>query len=665
MSVEEGPQRGLSWREWLPCWERSEKLAVVGALAAAALQYFSMHVGLVLLALLVTTIAFAWSFVKWATRLLRRFIWNLRNRLVVAFLFIAVIPLLLIVGLAGYAAKEAAGQFAVYLVHSELDRRIALLNVSAESVLRAGDGALERAVDRIGVVNQERFPGLRITARAGSRVISFPQDSEPIEATAARGNGSGLVVRDGFLFGWARAVNTEREVTLLAPLNRKFFADLAPGLSEVSVLHFEDPSSAQPFRRRPISFYPMSSREEEDDAVQAVPPAINRFDFELLWGTRVPIYFWENLAQEDTALLGVHSRMSAVGRTLFSQRTESGLMPFMYTLAILLVVVEFISIFIGVSITTTITAAVQDLYEGTQRVMKGDFSHRIRVRGGEQVAALSRSFNRMTENVERLLVVAKENERMQAELQIARDVQDQLFPKAAPQTPGLKVDALCHAARAVSGDYYDYQDLSNGCLALAIADVAGKGISAALLMASLQASLRLVIDDVQRVANEDGDRELCGTFPTSQLVRRINRQLHANTTPEKYATFFFAVFDPASSTLTYTNAGHLPPMLVRKGTVTMLEVNGTVVGLFPQAPYKESHLKLEPGDVLVCYTDGVTEPENEYGEMFGDDRLQETVLKSAHLPGEQIIAAVIEAVKVFTGSHELQDDMTLLVVRRQ
>ncbi|HZO57195.1 MAG TPA: PP2C family protein-serine/threonine phosphatase, partial [Bryobacteraceae bacterium] len=159
--------------------------------------------------------------------------------------------------------------------------------------------------------------------------------------------------------------------------------------------------------------------------------------------------------------------------------------------------------------------------------------------------------------------------------------------------------------------------------------------------------------------------ELCSTFPTSQLVDRINRQLHANTAPEKYATFFFAVFDPRSSLLTYTNAGHLPPILVRDGKTTMLDVNGTVVGLFPRTPYQESRLKLEPGDALVCYTDGITEPENEYGEMFGEDRLKETVLKHAHLPGEQIIAAVIEAVKTFTGSQELQDDMTMLVVRRQ
>ena len=114
-----------------------------------------------------------------------------------------------------------------------------------------------------------------------------------------------------------------------------------------------------------------------------------------------------------------------------------------------------------------------------------------------------------------------------------------------------------------------------------------------------------------------------------------------------------------------TNAGHLPPVLVRNGTATRLDVNGMVVGAFPFANYGESQVQLQPGDLIVFFTDGISEPENEYGEMFGDDRLKETVLKHAHLPGEQIIAAVIEDVKAFTGSHELQDDMTLLVVRRQ
>jgi sigma-B regulation protein RsbU (phosphoserine phosphatase) len=144
----------------------------------------------------------------------------------------------------------------------------------------------------------------------------------------------------------------------------------------------------------------------------------------------------------------------------------------------------------------------------------------------------------------------------------------------------------------------------------------------------------------------------------------INEQLYLNTTPEKYATFFLAVYDDTTGLLRYTNAGHLPPFLIRGGEATPLDVNGMVVGAFPQADYTESQVSLLPGDLLVCYTDGATEPENEFGEMFGDQRLARVLIKNAHLGVDQILDCVSEAVRDFTGSPELQDDMTLLVARR-
>ena len=151
---------------------------------------------------------------------------------------------------------------------------------------------------------------------------------------------------------------------------------------------------------------------------------------------------------------------------------------------------------------------------------------------------------------------------------------------------------------------------------------------------------------------------------SSQLVGRINQHLHANTAPEKYATFYFSLFDDELGTLTYTNAGHLPPLLFRNGEVIPLDVNGMVVGAFPFATYSESQVALLPGDLLVGYTDGITEPENEYGEMFGEERLIDIVRKTSHLDDDHIIGAVIDAVQQFTGSPELQDDMTLIVARR-
>jgi phosphoserine phosphatase RsbU/P len=304
------------------------------------------------------------------------------------------------------------------------------------------------------------------------------------------------------------------------------------------------------------------------------------------------------------------------------------------------------------------------LYEGTQRVVRGDFSHLIQVNGRDQIAELSTSFNTMTQNLERLLVVAKEKERMQAEIEIARGVQDQLYPKAPPVFESLRVLGSCSPARMVSGDYYDYQ-LVDGRLAIAIGDVAGKGISAALLMATIQAAMRMELRSTTELAAEMAAPSMNGLrFSTARMVSELNQQLHATTSPEKYATFFFAIYDQATGLMTYTNAGHLQPVLFRDGVATLLDVNGTVVGAFPFSKYEESKLELRSGDLLVCYTDGVTEPENEYGEMFGEERLIELVAKNADRNESKIIESVMESVRQWTGVPELSDDMTVLLVRK-
>jgi phosphoserine phosphatase RsbU/P len=225
----------------------------------------------------------------------------------------------------------------------------------------------------------------------------------------------------------------------------------------------------------------------------------------------------------------------------------------------------------------------------------------------------------------------------------------------------LRVLGNCSPARMVSGDYYDYQ-LVDGKLAIAIGDVAGKGISAALLMATIQAAMRMELRaSVQMAApSMNGLR-----FSTARMVSELNQQLHATTSPEKYATFFFAIYDQSTGLMTYTNAGHLQPVLFRDGAATLLDVNGTVVGAFPFSKYEESKVELRAGDLLVCYTDGVTEPENEYGEMFGEERLIELVSKNVDRDEAQIIESVMESVRQWTGVPELSDDMTVLLARKR
>jgi len=191
-------------------------------------------------------------------------------------------------------------------------------------------------------------------------------------------------------------------------------------------------------------------------------------------------------------------------------------------------------------------------------------------------------------------------------------------------------------------------------VALAIGDVAGKGISAALLMATLQSSLRTQLN------NSNGQ----GPLSAARLVSQLNQYLYANTSPEKFSTLCLGLYDEADSSFIYTNGGNVQPALVRGNTVRRLDVNGTVVGAFPFAEYGESRLALEPEDLLVFFTDGVTEPENEFGEMFGEERFLDLVVRNAHLGEDDIVHAVIASVRAWTGSDELQDDMTLLLARR-
>jgi sigma-B regulation protein RsbU (phosphoserine phosphatase) len=232
-----------------------------------------------------------------------------------------------------------------------------------------------------------------------------------------------------------------------------------------------------------------------------------------------------------------------------------------------------------------------------------------------------------------------------------------------PAVPRLKITAGCNPARLFSGDYYDYQMIHGRRVGLALGDVAGKGISAALLMATLQSSLRTQLRAcVERAAAADGGGT--ETVSTSRLVSQLNLQLYADTAPEKFATFFFGVYDDDTGSMVYTNAGHLPPMLFRAGEVITLGVNGMVVGAFPFSQYGETRIELQTGDLVLCYTDGVTEPENEYGEMFGEERLMEVVRRNLDRDNEEIIAAITSAVREWTASPELQDDMTLLVARR-
>ena len=596
-----------------------------------------------------------WILIRLARSGMRRAIWRLRNRLMMTYLFIAVVPVLLIVVFVGIGTYALSSQLAVYLVSSELDRRIASLNWVGHAVADAAPQQRMQVLHGAGEILKQRMTDPSIVLRQGGAVAHWPEDHAGDPAPTGWGDANGILVRDGRFYGWTHVVSSGADVTITAPLTRAYLSDLVPGLGEVSLFVLSNNPRA-----------PRNERLREETANRLGPPE-SRFDIDLLGGSLMPFGYWDVPGKVLTdALISVHTRPSALLKTIFNAKVDAvqqSIPLALFSVAILFLLVEVWSLVVGVSLARTITAAVHGLYTGTQRVMEGDFTHRIKVpKSRDQLAELSTSFNTMSENLERLLAVAKEKERLQTELEIAREVQEQLYPKEIPSMKTVRLTAFWQSARIVSGDYFDYQRIGDNQLALAIGDVAGKGISAALLMATIQSAMRMEVRGALAMGAPGG--AVVHRLSSAQVVSDLNLQLHQTTPTEKFATFCFGIYDEKTGLFTYTNAGHLPPILVHNGKSTRLDVNGMVVGAFPFAKYDESEVRLHPGDLLVFFTDGITEPENEYGEMFGEDRLAALFVKNADRPEEEIIKTVMDAVGQWSSSPERQDDMTLLVARR-
>jgi phosphoserine phosphatase RsbU/P len=243
-----------------------------------------------------------------------------------------------------------------------------------------------------------------------------------------------------------------------------------------------------------------------------------------------------------------------------------------------------------------------------------------------------------------------ESERRAArELEIAKQVQARLFPQRMPAVETLEYAGACIQARQVGGDYHDFLDLSRGRFGFVVADISGKGIAAALLMANLQANLR----------------SQCGIAmgEPERLLRSVNELLYDNTPESAYATLFFAEYDDPARRLRYGNCGHLPALLLRRdGAVERLHSTCTVLGLFKEWDCSIAERQLFPGDTLVLYTDGVTETFNASGEEFGEQRLIESVKRHTELSPEALVASIVDEVQRFS-PHEQHDDITLIVAK--
>ncbi len=237
--------------------------------------------------------------------------------------------------------------------------------------------------------------------------------------------------------------------------------------------------------------------------------------------------------------------------------------------------------------------------------------------------------------------------RKEAELTFALEVQQALFPKHFPADGGLEFSAVCVPARGIGGDYYDVLQRSGGRLAFVIADISGKGISAAILMSNVHAVLRTLYD---------------AGHPAGELCSQLNRQLHRVTDGTQFATAFFAEWSVRDRSLTYVNAGHPAPILLGSRSGEQLRAGGPPLGLFPGTDFEVGRIVLQPGDVMALYSDGITEAGESSQREFGAERLEAVLKQHPGEPLDEIRQYVLEAVRDWSGE-ELEDDMTLLLIR--
>jgi len=298
----------------------------------------------------------------------------------------------------------------------------------------------------------------------------------------------------------------------------------------------------------------------------------------------------------------------------------------------------------------SITCAVDALDHAAARLRDGDLSHRITIAGDDDLWQVASAFNTATDGLERAREAEQERARIEGELDVARRIQARLLPAAPPRVPGLEIAGHYDPAREVGGDYYDHIALDDHRVLLAIADVSGKSVPAALIMAGFRAALVS-----QDLAHGDPPR----------LAERLNGFLNDSLDPGKFVTAFLAIVDGATGRLAYVNAGHNPPLLLRAGgTLETLEAGGTILGILPGSRYERGEATLGAGDLLVLYTDGVPEGTSPANELWGDDRLAAAVRTYAALPCDGVVRAIAGDVRAFEAGRGPADDVTLIALRR-
>ncbi len=636
-----------------------------------------------------------------------RFLWRVRRRLVVSYIFIGVVPALLLVAFFLFGGALMFLNVSGYLFKSGVDHVVddariiaqaAADEISREKGARAPTAiataearVVQDALERRYQNHLERYPGVsiayvpRATATAPTATGNKPSATPivagewahmvpptNIPAWVSAGGFAGLFVytppddpEDLHLVARAVAFPAGRDpavgVIVDLPLDEQV-------LEQIHQNTGIEPGAASLVREQdPIQ--PMTGRQRGQGEAPPVMRTIQTgTGSKWLWNWLVFMDFrdWErgetatfNMAIR-VSMRDLYQRISSAQSRIMNRTIGEFTLLFLGIIGFLFIIIEFAAFVMGLTLALSITRSIHSLFHGTERVRFGDFAHRIEVRDRDQLGELAESFNAMTANIEDLLQQAQEKRRLEEELRIAREIQMSLLPRGAMRIEGLNVTALCVPAREVGGDYYDFFPLDDKRLGVLIADVAGKGTSAALYMAELKGLML----SLSKICHSPRD-----------LLIQVNSILSHNLDSRSFITMTYVVIDVGARTLTYARAGHTPMLQLpasngRRRHSNVLQPNGMVVGL--QIEGFEAHFELlleemcipiNSGDVFVLFTDGVTEAMNLEQDLFGEDRLRDIAEEHADLPSEQLRERIMREVESFVGDADAHDDMTMILLK--
>jgi len=596
-----------------------------------------------------------WGLVRLGRYLVRRLLWRIRTKLLVSYLFIAVVPVVLLVALFVLAGVLFSGLVASHIVTAEVDRRAVLLRTTAEAALAdmAADDAgarasLARHLDPVRNAN----PDLVFSLWRGDKVVAASPGAPAALPEWTRPDGYAGLVRANpdddatLLTGLAR--RGDRALLLQVPVDERLFAPLEQRMG----IRFVTSGGSVRQTRRGVQVH-IGERARR----AAVPAPAEEKVGGISFPATPEVRQWAD-GKTDLVPMLFHFQPYDLLRRLSPGTLNLGdvLVKALALVAAVFLVMYVVAFGLGLLLVRSITGNIHELYRGTERLRQGDFGNRIRVQSRDQLGDLAESFNVMAASMQGLLMEQAEKQRLEEELRIARQIQMSLLPQGAVTLPGLRVSALCLPAAEVGGDYYDLLPLSPTRMGVLVADVSGKGTSAALYMAELKGlvlSLSRIYDSPARLLSE------------------ANRILAATLDPRSFITMTYAIVDTATQTMRYARAGHNPMIHLEAGTgrTRVLTPAGLGLGIDEGTRFdqilEEAEVPLRSGDLFLFFTDGLSEAMNGRAELFGERRLRD-VIESAGNEGEEASVLkdrILAAIRTFVGDAAQNDDMTMVILK--